>query len=148
MLKFAVLVLLCLVYVASQELELFSDCVDEVDQRQKPGQCVLVPPSWLVSNTYRNFAHRVLGNATFQPAADNRNTPFGVTRAATHASDGIVVRIEFTTVQSSCNSSLIYSKEQCLPVGSEVNALCQAKFRYDGNLTMEYARCDPQNENI
>ncbi|KAL1479595.1 hypothetical protein MTO96_051725, partial [Rhipicephalus appendiculatus] len=57
--------------------------------------------------------------------------------------EGIVVRIEFTTVESSCTSSSVYSKEQCSTRGSTVNGLCQAKFRYAGDLEMEYAHCHP-----
>ncbi|XP_037275368.2 uncharacterized protein LOC119168019 [Rhipicephalus microplus] len=142
MFKLPVLALLCLVYASSEELEFFSDCVDEVEQRQYPGQCVFVPSGWLGSSTYRKLAHRVLSNATLQPAAGNLNTLLDVTRAATHVSEGIVVRIEFTTIESSCTSSHAYSKEQCSPRGSTVNGLCQARFRYAGELTMEYAQCN------
>ncbi|XP_037575737.1 uncharacterized protein LOC119458019 isoform X4 [Dermacentor silvarum] len=144
MFKFTFLVLLCSAFVASHMVDFFDDCVEEVHQRQKASECVLLPRSWLLSNTYRNFAHQVLENVAHQPYVGNLNTLLNVTRAATHVSDGIVVRVEFTTVESTCNSSVVYSREQCSPHGSQANGLCQARFLFAGNLTLEDARCGPR----
>ncbi|XP_050036968.2 uncharacterized protein [Dermacentor andersoni] len=144
MFKCTSLVMLCSALVASQMLDFFEDCVGNVNQREKAGQCVLAPRSWLLSSTYRNFAHQVLENAAHQPDGHNLNTLLNVTRAGTHVSQGIVVRVEFTTVESICNSSVVYSKDQCPPHGSEANGLCQARFLFTGNLTLEDARCFPR----
>ncbi|XP_065286030.2 uncharacterized protein [Dermacentor albipictus] len=143
MLKFALVVLLSSAFVACQIANFFEGCVEKPEEEQKPGDCVIAPQSWLTTNTYRYFAHQALENGTIQPDEGNLNTLLNVTRAAAQLSDGLIIRLEFTTVQSTCNSSVAYSEKQCPPIGNEANGQCQAKFRYYGHLRLQHAWCGP-----
>ncbi|KAL1479598.1 hypothetical protein MTO96_051728, partial [Rhipicephalus appendiculatus] len=82
MLNFAMILLLCSVFVASQVDDFFAGCVEKPEDEQKPGDCIIAPKSWLRSNTYRYFAHQALENATIQPDFGNLNTLLDVTRGA------------------------------------------------------------------
>ncbi|XP_049526607.1 uncharacterized protein LOC119458852 [Dermacentor silvarum] len=140
MFKF-LLALLFLAFVTSEVADFFEGCFEKPEQEQKPGDCILAPKSSLTSLTYRYFAHQALQNATIQPDEGNLNTLLNITRAAAQLSKGLVIRVEFTTVESACNSSVTYSEETCPPIGSEANGLCQAGFLYYGHLMLDHAMC-------
>ncbi|XP_037577225.2 uncharacterized protein LOC119459592 [Dermacentor silvarum] len=146
MFKLALVVLLCSVFVASKMDNFFEGCVEKPEEEQKPGDCIIAPHRWLTSNTYRRFAHKALENSTIQPDEGNLNTLLELTRAAAQLSHGIIIRVEFTTVESTCNSSVAYSAKQCLPIGSAANGHCQARFRFYGHLRLQHAWCGPLNE--
>ncbi|KAH7971832.1 uncharacterized protein LOC119375597 [Rhipicephalus sanguineus] len=143
MIKFAAFFLLCSIIVNSQVDDFFAGCVEKPEDEQKPGDCIIAPKRWLSSNTYRYFAHQALENDTIQPDYGNLNTLFEVTRGAAQLSEGIIIRLQFTTVESVCNNSVTYTEKDCPPLGTEVNGQCRALFRYYGYLRLEEASCNP-----
>ncbi|XP_065286028.2 uncharacterized protein [Dermacentor albipictus] len=144
MFAFPLLLLLFSAFHASEVADIFEGCVEEPPQEEKPGDCVLVPESLLVTTTYREYAHLALESATIQPDHGNQNTLLNLTRAAAQLSNGIAIRVEFTTVESACNSTIAYTQEQCTPIGSEANGLCQARFLFNGTLMLNHAMCTPR----
>ncbi|XP_050036967.2 uncharacterized protein [Dermacentor andersoni] len=143
MFVFPLLLLLCSAFDASEVADPFEGCFEKPPQEQKPGDCVLAPESLLSTKPYREYAHLALESATIQPDDGNQNTLLNLTRAAAQLTDGIVYRVQFTTIESACNSSVAYTQEQCTPIGSEANGLCQARFLYNGTLTLDHAMCTP-----
>ncbi|XP_075554079.1 uncharacterized protein LOC142587075 [Dermacentor variabilis] len=144
MFAFPLLLLLCSAFDASEVADIFEGCFEKPPQEEKPGDCVLAPESLLITTSYREYAHLALESATIQPDDGNQNTLLNLTRAAGQLSNGIVIRVEFTTVESACNSSVAYTQEQCTPIGSEANGLCQARFLFNGTLTLDHAMCTPR----
>ncbi|XP_037500415.1 uncharacterized protein LOC119374402 [Rhipicephalus sanguineus] len=142
MLKCTSLVLLGSAFVVSRRNDFFERCV-KPEEEQVVGQCVMAPEHWLRSKTYQHYALEALEKGNIQPDEGNLNTLLAVTRAASQLWHGIVIRIEFTTVESVCNSSVAYSEQLCRPLKSEANGLCQARFRYYGHLKLEQATCVP-----
>ncbi|XP_037577226.1 uncharacterized protein LOC119459593 [Dermacentor silvarum] len=145
MLKSTLLVVLSSAFVASQMTDFFEGCV-EPGQKRDSGDCTLAPQTWLSSNAYRHYAHLALANASIQPDEGNLNTLLEMTRIATQLAEGFILKFEFTTVESSCNSSVAYSEEQCPPLGSEANGHCQAMFRHYGVMRLEQAWCVPRTK--
>nr|XP_037289640.1 uncharacterized protein LOC119183598 [Rhipicephalus microplus] len=141
MLKFVLFPLLCSVAIACQMDDFFAGCVEKPEDEQKPGDCIIAPEQWLRSNTYRYFAHQALENSTVQPDQGNLNTLLDVTRGAARLSDGIIVKVQFTTVESICNNTVPYSEKDCPPLGTQTNGECWAMFRYFGYLRLEDACC-------
>ncbi|XP_054928374.1 cystatin-1-like isoform X2 [Dermacentor andersoni] len=102
---------------------------------------------WRKQDPRRNTDYLRLANyavSTQTRGLKDYHTVVRLLQVMTQVSQGIVVRVEFTTVESICNSSVVYSKDQCPPHGSEANGLCQARFLFTGNLTLEDARCFPR----
>ncbi|KAK8786976.1 salivary cystatin-L-like [Amblyomma americanum] len=136
--------LLCLCGIG--EAGFFSGCVQEANRSRVQDSCVFVPDVWLKSETYRNLGHLALADPTMYPHhrnATHLSTVLHVTRAANQVLNGIVTRLEFTTVESSCKLSDPYSKEICLPIDSQPNGICQARFRYTRSLKLEDVMCEP-----
>ncbi|KAL1479596.1 hypothetical protein MTO96_051726 [Rhipicephalus appendiculatus] len=142
MFKFTSLVLLCSVFVSSQMDDFFEGCVSP-EEEEEIGQCVMVPDHWLRSMTYRYYAEVALEKGNIQPDEGNLNTLLEVTRAATQHAEAITTRIEFTTAESICNTSLAYSLQECPPLTNKANGVCQAIFRYHGYMKLEEAKCAP-----
>ncbi|KAH8027477.1 hypothetical protein HPB51_006910 [Rhipicephalus microplus] len=99
--------------------DFFTGCVEKPEDEQKPGDCIIAPEQWLRSNTYRYFAHQALENSTVQPDQGNLNTLLDVTRGAARLSDGIIVKVQFTTVESICSNTVPYSEKDCPPLGTQ-----------------------------
>nr|XP_054927975.1 uncharacterized protein LOC129385363 isoform X2 [Dermacentor andersoni] len=118
MLKSTLIFLLSSALVVSQTTDFFGGCVD-AGQEQHSGDCILAPPVWLRSRAYRHLAHLVLAKAPIQPAEGNLNTLLKLTRMANEGTNVITIKLEFTTVESTCNSSVAYSEAQCPPLGNE-----------------------------
>ncbi|XP_075554077.1 uncharacterized protein LOC142587073 [Dermacentor variabilis] len=132
----------CLAVSASDNF--FRGCVQESLRNRSSDACVLVPPRWLDAEVYRDLAHLALANGSHFPRAGNRHTVLDITQAANQVSRGIVTRLEFSVLKSSCDSSTSYSKKQCKPVGPEQSGLCQARFRFLHDLKLEDFMCDAE----
>ncbi|KAH7984984.1 hypothetical protein HPB49_026657 [Dermacentor silvarum] len=111
------LLLQCLVASASDNF--FRGCVEESVRNRSSDACVFVPARWLDAEVYRNLAHLALANGSHFPRAGNRDTILDIIQAANQVSRGIVTRLEFSVVRSSCDSSTGYTKEECKPEGPE-----------------------------
>ncbi|XP_050036971.1 uncharacterized protein [Dermacentor andersoni] len=138
----ALLVLLGSAFVAPQMIDFFEGCVP-MGQEQDPGGCVLAPESWLSMSTFRRYAQLALANAHIQPDEGHLNTLLELTRIATERTDGFTIILEFTTVKSTCDSSVAYSEDQCRPLYSKANGLCQAVIRNRDVMRFEDAWCVP-----
>ncbi|XP_075554078.1 uncharacterized protein LOC142587074 [Dermacentor variabilis] len=142
MFRSALLVLLSSAFVASQMIDYFEGCVP-MGQEQDPDGCVLGPKSWLTMDTFRHYAQLALANANIQPDVGNLNTLLHLTRIATERTDGFAIILEFSTVKSTCNSSVAYSEDQCPPLYRKATGLCQAVVRNRDDISFEDAWCIP-----
>ncbi|KAH6927006.1 hypothetical protein HPB50_025276 [Hyalomma asiaticum] len=142
MFKLTLLVLLFSALATAHVGDIFEGCVQRGEETEH-GQCAMAPTDGPGANVWKYYAERALAESDIQPDYGNLNTLLNLTRVATQMSNGITIRVEFTTTESSCKSSDDFSFEQCLPLGDEVNGLCQARFRYSGSLKPEVARCCP-----
>nr|XP_054928373.1 uncharacterized protein LOC126533807 isoform X4 [Dermacentor andersoni] len=101
---------------------------------------------WRKQDPRRNTDYLRLANyavSTQTRGLKDYHTVVRLLQVMTQLTDGIVYRVQFTTIESACNSSVAYTQEQCTPIGSEANGLCQARFLYNGTLTLDHAMCTP-----
>ncbi|KAL1479597.1 hypothetical protein MTO96_051727 [Rhipicephalus appendiculatus] len=143
MFNYSLLVLLCWAFVATQVPDFFEKCT-KPEEEPEQGLCAMMAENRLGAEYYRHLAHKALEMAGTQPEKGNLNTLLDITRASTHEGvEGLTWRIEFTTVESVCNSSVAYFEYVCPPRGKEANGLCRAIIWRHDELEIPYAKCSP-----
>ncbi|KAH6925144.1 hypothetical protein HPB50_001366 [Hyalomma asiaticum] len=132
MLKFAVFLLLCAALVSAgtpdpqgQSWDLFEGCVDipKTEVEDMPGVCTLVPESEVhTDGALMQLAEAVMYKYSYRSKTRYLNTVSNITRAALqHTDTGLIVRLEFLTMQSNCLAAGAFSLLHCKPVSPKAN---------------------------